>query len=325
MQTAVVLSNLLLIALVSSLEPALLRRLGYWTGRRDLPLFVLATPLATLGLGISELYHLIGRPCLWILTSWDELLAGALVLGVMLVALAGVSLGLFRLFLMAWVIARKSLLRDPALQAIANRLAGRRGMVAPRVWLCAYDRPLAFTSGLWRPGIILSTWMVEQLDRQELEAVLAHELAHVARRDYLVMWLAVILRDAFCYLPASWAAYRQLQQEKEIACDDRARSLTKRPLALASALAKVWQYRIEGTCLSTAQSLAGVNEAIDHRIQRLLDRSEVRSGRANSRLVTLSVGGLIPLLLAVVMLISGTCILALMGCHPLSWVGQVFS
>ncbi|GHO95812.1 hypothetical protein KSF_058600 [Reticulibacter mediterranei] len=47
-----------------------------------------------------------------------------------------------------------------------------------------------------------------------------HELEHVARRDYLIMFLATVLRDAFFYMPTSWIAYRQLQREKELVCDD---------------------------------------------------------------------------------------------------------
>ena len=52
------------------------------------------------------------------------------------------------------------------------------------------------------------------------------------------MWLATVLRDAFFYLPTSWAAYRQLSHEKELICDDLAIGSTHRPLALASALAR---------------------------------------------------------------------------------------
>ncbi len=85
------------------------------------------------------------------------------------------------------------------------------------------------------------TWMIEHLDRRELEAVLAHELEHAARHDSLVIWFATVLRDAFFYLPTSRVAYHQLQHEKELACDDLAVGVTHWPLALASALAKAWQ------------------------------------------------------------------------------------
>src|SRR5205823_14023272 len=106
------------------------------------------------------------------------------------------GMGLVRLLLMARVVARRGGPAGPELQALANDLAGRLGAAGPRIQVCGYNHPLALTYGLWRPTVLLSTWMVEQLDARELEAVLAHEIGHVARRDYLVTWLALVLRDA---------------------------------------------------------------------------------------------------------------------------------
>src|SRR5439155_7584396 len=108
---------------------------------------------------------------------------------------------------------------------------------------------------------------------------LAHELGHVARRDYLVIWLATVLRDAFCYLPTSWAAYRQLQREKELACDDLAVAATNRPLALASALAKVWQQAVSAPTLATVQPFMEASEAIEGRIERLLAAPEAGASK----------------------------------------------
>src|SRR5207237_9461510 len=124
------------------------------------------------------------------------------------------------------------------LQTFADNLAQRLGATRSRVLLYVYDRPLALTCGLFRPTVLLSTWMVQHRDRRELEAVLAHELEHVARRDYLVIWLATMLRDAFFSLPTSWALSRQHQQEQELVCNGPPRRGTSRPPALASALAQ---------------------------------------------------------------------------------------
>lgn len=314
MHTLLVLSNLLLVILVSFVELALLRRKDQWAGRRDVPFFVLATPLTTLGLGFSELYHLLGRPCFWAVASWDEWLAGVLVLGIEAVAFSAFILGVVRLIVMFWVVTHRATLAAPTLQAMAGKLAERCGTTLPRVRLYVYNRPLALTYGFRQPVVLLSTWMTEHLDQQELEAVLAHELEHVARRDYLIIWLATILRDAFCYVPTSWMAYRQLQREKEITCDDRASRLTNRPLALASALAKVWLHSVESTHLHLAQSLVGANEAIDGRIQRLLNRAEPVQKTRRSRFIPLVFGVVTPLLLVVVVLFSVTCILILMKC-----------
>ena len=115
--------------------------------------------------------------------------------------------------------------------------------------------------------------MLEHLDQREVEAVLIHELAHIERRDAFILWLGRVLRDAFWYLPTSRKAYQLLQQEKEMACDDRVVEVTRRPLALASALTKVWLHAVEGgspTAYSPVQPLVGTDGSIETRIERLL-------------------------------------------------------
>ncbi|MFL5658677.1 MAG: M56 family metallopeptidase, partial [Ktedonobacteraceae bacterium] len=271
MHTLLGLSSMLLLIFGSYLTLGLLRHLGDWSQRRGVQFFVLAVPLLSLGLGIGGLHHFTGRACLRDAPSWDSLLGVALPFGMGLVTVGALGLGGVRLALMSRVMARSGVPAGSELQVLANDLAERLGAARSRVLLHIYDRPLALTCGLFRPTVLLSTWMVEHLDRRELEAVLAHELEHVARRDYLMTWLATMLRDAFFYLPTSWAAYRQLQQEKELACDDLAVGATHRPLALASALAKVWQHAVEGphfVRIGTVQSLTGAGESINDRIER---------------------------------------------------------
>jgi beta-lactamase regulating signal transducer with metallopeptidase domain len=167
--------------------------------------------------------------------------------------------------------------------------------------------------------------MTEHLDQRELEAVLAHELGHVVRRDYLAIWLATLLRDAFCYLPTSWVAYRQLQQEKELACDELAIGATNRPLALASALAKTWQYALGERSPGLAQSLIGGNQLMENRIERLLAASRPLTAALSSRLVTLGFSlGTFSLLVLGTAAISAL-LLAPMDCGPISLLWKLFS
>jgi beta-lactamase regulating signal transducer with metallopeptidase domain len=243
------------------------------------------------------------------------------------IAFSALSLGIARLALMAQLVARSGALADPELQSFADDLARRLGSHRCRVLLRVYDRPLAFTCGIFRPTVLLSTWMVERLDRRELEAVLAHELGHVARRDYLVIWLATVLRDAFFYVPTSWAAYRQLQHEKELACDDAVVGTTQRPLALASALAKVLLHAVEEPQLARfgiAQPLVRVGVPVNSRIERLLATPQPTQKRARLRTGTLgiSISALVGLLLLEAANVS--LMLALMGCGPALLLGKLF-
>jgi hypothetical protein len=139
-------------------------------------------------------------------------------------------------------------------------------------------------------------------------------------------WLATMLRDAFFYLPTSWAAYHQLQQEKELACDDLAVSATHRPLALASALAKVWQHAVEGphfVRIGTAQSLTGAGESINDRIERLLatPRPLPRTAPVSGGTLSASIAALVGLLAFEAA--NVIIILALMGCGPAFLLGKL--
>lgn len=333
MHTLLGLSSMLLVMLSSYVVLYMLRRSpregirSPW--RRNAQLLVLAAPVLSLGLGTGGLYHFAGRTCFISAPSWDYVLGIALPLVIGLGAIGGLILGLVRLFLMYRVVTRNSALADVQLQELARHLAYNIGAPSAHVRVCAYNRPLALTYGFLRPTVLVSTWMIEHLDRRELESVLAHELAHVARRDYLVIWAATVLRDAFFYLPTSWLAYRQLQQEKESACDDLAVGVTKRPLALASALAKVWQQSVAefGTSPVVAQHLTGGNEAIEDRITRLLAVPEPALAPAGtwsrSQLEALGVGasGLGSML--ALQAATVTVMLALMGCGPIALLGRL--
>jgi Zn-dependent protease with chaperone function len=309
------LSSLLLVLVGSALALRVLRRLDHWAQRRDLQVLILAAPILSLTLGLGGLYHFVGRTCFIAAPRWDYWSGVALPLLMGLIALGGLGLGILRLALLAWVLGRRGMPASPGLQTIAGQLAARLDAPCPRVRVCAYDRPLALTYGLWRPTVLLSAWMIQHLDGRELEAVLAHEIGHVARRDYLMGWLATVLRDAFCYLPTSWAAYRQLQQEKELACDELAVGLTQHPLALASALAKVWQHALAGTRTGIAQALLGRGDAIEDRIKRLLNaRPTVVAPRARALVLGVGFAGLIGLI--ALQVVNVTILLAPMGCGP---------
>ena len=280
-----VVCNVLVIGLGAALAIAFLSRTPtHWPWRREIQLFVLISPFIGLILGLPSVRNLqacvggsvspVLGSCIYGDTILSERLAaldGLMTLGMASLVLGAILLGVVRHLLLVRVMLRTTLMAPPELQTLAGRLATRLDVPQPRLRLRISDSPLALTYGLRRPTLVLSTWIVEHFDRRELEAVLAHELAHIARRDYLVLWLATICRDAFCYLPTGWIALKQLQSEKEVACDDLAIGITHSSLGLASALAKVWQQAIAAPSPSLAQSLAEAGDVIEGRITRLLE------------------------------------------------------
>lgn len=328
MHTLLAVSGLCSVILGGALALRLLPRLADWDERRQVQLLVLAAPVLSLAVGLVGLSHFAGHVCFVGVPPWDYTLGVALPLGMGAVALGGLALGLGRLGIIGRLVADRGAPAHPELQALADRLAAQLGAPRPRVLLCPLHRPLALASGLWRPTILLSTWTLDHLDRRELEAVLAHELGHIARRDYLALWLATVLRDAFCYLPTSWAAHRQLQREKELACDDLAVRTTRRPLALASALAKVWQPTLSAAAPGLAQPVGGTPGSIETRIERLLakpapwtpaDAAQDHGPRLQAVMVA---GGALAALVA----LQGAnvaLLLAPMGCGPASALARL--
>ncbi len=319
MHTALGLASMILVLLGSYLALAALQQRSGWSARRPLQLLILAAPVTCLGLGIGGLYHFAGRPCLLSAPVWDQLLGVMLPLATALVAVVAIGLGLVRLVLLDQVVFRNGAPAPLELEAQVQRLAGMLGAPTPRIFLRAHNGPLALVCGLRSPTLVLSTRMLEHLDSRELESVLAHELSHLARRDYPVAWIATILRDAFFYLPSSQRAFRQIQQDKELACDELAVSVTGRPLALASALAKVWQQSLSLPTFTAAQPLLEPGTAIEGRIERLLASSGATTRSQSSDSATLSVGGLLAIGLILTLGLSIVIVTEAMGCGP-TWL-----
>jgi len=131
---------------------------------------------------------------------------------------------------------------EPRVAAIVMRLARALSIVPPRVLVI--DRPLggAAVLGVRDPVLLLDTATLDLLDDEELEGVLAHELAHVARRDNLVSWAASAVRDVAFFVPGVTWAVRALHREREAAADHDAVLVTGRPAALASGLLRVVEH-----------------------------------------------------------------------------------
>ena len=100
-----------------------------------------------------------------------------------------------------------------------------------------------FTARLLRPVIWLPLSLLVQLPREQLEALLAHELAHIARMDWLWNGLQCVLESLLFFHPAAWWLGRRIRQEREHACDDRAVAVCGDAIALAEALEQLERHR----------------------------------------------------------------------------------
>jgi beta-lactamase regulating signal transducer with metallopeptidase domain len=128
--------------------------------------------------------------------------------------------------------------------------------------------------GWIKPAVLLPASALAGLSPQQLEAILAHELAHVRRHDYVVNLLQTLVETLLFYHPAVWWLSRRIRAERENCCDDLAVSLCGDPVTYASALADLETLR-GGTSLALAAS----GGSLLYRVRRLLGGPPSHAGR----------------------------------------------
>jgi Zn-dependent protease with chaperone function len=126
----------------------------------------------------------------------------------------------------------------------------------------------AFTCGLLKPRIYISTGLLSGLEKDELRAVFLHELKHKKSYDPLRFLLIGFVRDAFFYLPAIKHMAFFARLKKEHAADDTAAARLGSPISLASAMIKVAR---EGALYA---ALADNTGQVTGRVRRLLEGRE---------------------------------------------------
>ena len=122
--------------------------------------------------------------------------------------------------------------------------------------------------GWLRPAILVPAAALSGLTPEALEAVLAHELAHIRRHDYLVNLLQSAVEILFFYHPAVWWLSAEIRAERENACDDVAVSSCGDALLYARSLTRLEELR--GSAPSPKLALASNGGSLMNRIHRLL-------------------------------------------------------
>ena len=124
--------------------------------------------------------------------------------------------------------------------------------------------------GFFKPMILLPFGLLNKLTQEEAEAVLAHEIAHILRQDYLFNIIQSIIEALFYYHPAVWWISSIIRNERESACDEMAIRMTGNAVNYAKALVAVQE--ITYYPASTAMAFAGSGKSqFMHRIERILN------------------------------------------------------
>ncbi|MEM7456389.1 MAG: M56 family metallopeptidase [Planctomycetota bacterium] len=119
--------------------------------------------------------------------------------------------------------------------------------------------------GWLRPVVLLPASAITGLSQSQLKAVLAHELAHIRRADYLINLIQSLVETILFYHPCIWWLSTQIRIERENCCDDRAAEVCGNPKDYAAALLKLESYRSVHSLAMSAQGAGLLN-----RISRLV-------------------------------------------------------
>lgn len=208
--------------------------------------------------------------------TWQQALAARLPLVLMLWSAGAAALALRLMLGLLWVRRRADPARstpDPHWQARADAMAARLGIARAVRLGVADDLASPLTAGWWRPLVLLPAALVSGMPAHLLEALLAHELAHIRRHDYLVNLLQSAIEIALFYHPAVWWLSRRIRSLREQVADDIAATLLGEPRRLAVALSELDRFQIDAGRLTTTQhqlAHAAHGGHLMQRIKRLL-------------------------------------------------------
>lgn len=194
--------------------------------------------------------------------NYLELLVWAWLAGVVALSLRGLG---------GWAVAGRFSRRqtwaadadwEQRFSAIAERLRIRKPV---RLAVSAIaEVPAAI--GWLSPVVLVPACVFSGLAASQIEALLAHELAHIRRHDYLVNLLQTAIETLLFYHPAVWWVGRQIRAERENCCDDLAVEVCGDTLLYAGALTELEQMRQAMPQFAMAASGGSLRE----RVERLL-------------------------------------------------------
>ena len=217
---------------------------------------------------LDRLTAQLDRSLPWIISGWC--------LGVFLL-LTRLNLGLLAAHRIKFTAVEPA---SPDLQAVLRQLSHRLGISRTIKLANSALVQVPTVVGWLRPVILIPVGCLMGLSASQVEAILAHELAHIRRHDYLVSVCQSLAETLLFYHPAVWWVSKQVRREREHCCDDFAVNISGDSLAYAKALSFLEERRADaptivlgangGVLTMRIRRLLGYNETSDVRFATLL-------------------------------------------------------
>ncbi|MPR34895.1 M56 family metallopeptidase [Salmonirosea aquatica] len=152
--------------------------------------------------------------------------------------------------------------------------------------------------GVLQPVVLVPIGLMTGLSVKEVEAVLAHELAHIRRHDYFVNLVQSFVEVVYFFHPALWWLSDRIRTEREHCCDDLAMAVCDDRLSLAHALVRVAEFRHES---SLVVAFAANKPLLLRRVRRVLGVAEPAGRRLS---------GYLPMAIVLLSLLVGASVYA---------------
>jgi beta-lactamase regulating signal transducer with metallopeptidase domain len=174
-----------------------------------------------------------------------------------------------------------------AIQASFERVCMKLGIARSPELRLSEIVPGPMAIGFLRTLVLLPASALLALSPEQLEAIFAHELAHVRRADYFWILVQTLAETLFFFHPAVWGLGKRLREQRELCCDDIAIATCPDPLVYATALFRLEDQRAAG--LNLAMALDGHQSSITFRsrILRILGETVPQSQSAGLRPLSL--------------------------------------
>jgi beta-lactamase regulating signal transducer with metallopeptidase domain len=186
--------------------------------------------------------------------------------------------------------ARADVLVDGHWLSALARAQRRMGFKHGTALLTSNELASPISWGLMRPVIVLNTRAVEASG--EAEAIIAHELAHVARMDWMKLLLARVATALFWFNPFVWMLAREAHQLREETADDAVLAADIADTDYAQLLVGVARHECPGLLLG-AHGVAPSKGSLARRVARVLDVKSVRGPAARSFAMGVFVGAIV--------------------------------
>ncbi|MBC7937180.1 MAG: M56 family metallopeptidase [Rhizobacter sp.] len=130
------------------------------------------------------------------------------------------------------------------------------------VW-CSHHIKSPVTFGFFKPVLLLPVALVSQLNIQQTESLIVHELTHIKNNDYLFNWFLLVTDALFFFNPFVKMAIQKIKTEREKSCDVQVVQFNYPAIDYAEALLQIAQQQSLNAVLATVAAVSKKTELLD--------------------------------------------------------------